>query len=67
MQKIKKIIQDINGNVNTSENLKKVWLKLKVMKDIKPLLYNNRIFRGKSKKEKKRTQLIPNLSKKKNI
>ena len=67
MQKIKKIIQDINGNVNTSENLRKVWLKLKVMKDIKPLLYNNRIFKGKSKKEKQRTQLIPNLSRKKNI
>ena len=51
MQKIKKIIQDINGNVNTSENLKKVWIKLKVMKDIKPLLNNNKMMRNKQIKK----------------
>ena len=59
VRKIKKIIREINGKVGTSENLQKVLLKLKVMKDIKPLLYNNRIFRTRAKKEKKRTQLIP--------
>ena len=49
--KIKKIIQDIHGNMNNSDNLQKMWFKLKVMKDIKPLLNNNKIMRNKQIKK----------------